>query len=113
MPPLTKQHSVKSSARTTCTAFHALITGSLLITYPWARNKREPINVNDPNLPDFTLDGWDKEKARHNNAFLGINIMPTRSVNAGSLSRLGLHEDMHATLHAQGIADLCYEAHSL
>ncbi|KAF2605636.1 hypothetical protein F2Q70_00026199 [Brassica cretica] len=113
MPPRTKQHTVKFAARTTCTTSKTPTIGSILVTYPWPREEGEPIKIDDPRILYFNVEGWDKTKARHYNALLGINILPSHFVHSETLSQLGLDEDVHATLNSHGIGDLCYRTHIL
>ncbi|KAF2589348.1 hypothetical protein F2Q70_00039344 [Brassica cretica] len=64
-------------------------------------------------LPKSSETRWDKEASRRYNTLLNTNIFPTRFVDAGALSDLGLHEDLHAVLQVLGIADLCHRTHPL
>ncbi|XP_048613427.1 uncharacterized protein LOC106403493 [Brassica napus] len=79
---------------------------------PYARERTE-ISLTDPNIPKSSESRWDKEASRRCNTLLNTNIFPTRFVDAGALSDLGLHEDLHAVLQVLGIADLCHRTHPL
>ena len=82
-------------------------------TYPWPREEGTEISISDPNIPKSTETRWDKEASRRYNTLLKTNIFPTRFVDAGALSNLCLHEDLHAVIHVLGIADLCHRTHPL
>ena len=82
-------------------------------TYPWPQEEGTEISITDPNIPKCSETRWYKEASRRYNTLLNTNIHPTRFVDAGALSDLGLHEDLHAVLHVLGIADLCHRTHPL
>ncbi|KAF3529054.1 hypothetical protein DY000_02040565 [Brassica cretica] len=82
-------------------------------TYPWPREEGTEISITDLNTPKSSETRWDKEASRRYNTLLNTNIFPTRFVDAGALSDLGLHEDLHAVLQVQGIADLRHRTHPL
>ncbi|KAF2619956.1 hypothetical protein F2Q68_00040035 [Brassica cretica] len=82
-------------------------------TYPWPREEGTEISITDLNIPKSSETRWDKEASRRYNTLLNTNIFPTRFVDAGALSDLGLHEDLHAVLQVLGIADLCHRTHPL
>ncbi|KAF3485106.1 hypothetical protein F2Q69_00052369 [Brassica cretica] len=82
-------------------------------TYPWPREEGTEISITDPNIPKSSETRWDKEASRHYNTLLNTNIFPTCFVDAGALSDLGLHEDLHAVLQVLGIADLYHRTHPL
>ena len=86
---------------------------SLPPTYPWPRDEGTEISLTDPNIPKSSETRWDKEASRSYNTLLNTNIFLTRFVDAGALSDLGLHEDLHAVLQVLGIADLCHITHPL
>ena len=77
------------------------------LTYPWPRDEGTEISITDENIPKTSETRWDKEASRRYNTLLNTNIIPTRFVDAGALSDLGLHEDLHAVLQVLGIADRC------
>lgn len=82
--------------------------------YPWP-NKTEgaPIELNDPMLLDFNVEGWDKESAAIYNKLLLAEILPTRFVNQQTLGDLGLDTEVFDTMQAMGIMPLCYQAQVL
>ncbi|KAF2576639.1 hypothetical protein F2Q70_00003642 [Brassica cretica] len=82
-------------------------------TYPWPQKEGTEISLTDLNIPKSSETKWDKEASRRYNTLLNTNIFPTRFVDAGALSNLGLHEDLHAILQVLGIADLCHRTHPL
>ncbi|KAF2616417.1 hypothetical protein F2Q68_00038577 [Brassica cretica] len=57
--------------------------------------------------------GWDKGTAARYNALLRVDMLPTRFCHAETLADLGIDEDVFETLHAIGIAPLCYTTHEL
>ncbi|KAF3492991.1 hypothetical protein DY000_02052396 [Brassica cretica] len=77
------------------------------LTYPWPRDEGTEISITDENIPKTSETRWDKEASRRYNTLLNTNIFPTHFVDAGALSDLGLHEDLHAVLQVLGIADRC------
>ncbi|KAF3496421.1 hypothetical protein DY000_02052160 [Brassica cretica] len=83
-------------------------------TYPWPREQEgEPIDLDSPLLLDFNCEGWDKGTAARYNALLRVDMLPTRFCHAETLADLGIDEDVFETLHAIGIAPLCYTTHEL
>ena len=64
-------------------------------------------------LLDFNCEGWDKESAKRYNSLLNIEILPTRFGHADTVVSHGLDTDVFETLHAMGIAPLCYRTHEL
>ena len=84
-------------------------------SYPWLREGTEgqPINLDDPMLLDFKCEGWDKESVARYNTLLNVEILPTRFGHVDTLVSLGLNTDVFETLHAMGIAPLCYRTHEL
>lgn len=64
-------------------------------------------------LLDFNCEGWDKESAKRYNSLLNIEILPTLFGHTDTLVPLGLDTDVFDTLHAMGIAPLCYQMHEL
>ncbi|KAL0834226.1 hypothetical protein Bca101_086115 [Brassica carinata] len=82
-------------------------------TYPWPQEEGTEISITDPNIPKCSETRWYKEASRRYNTLLNTNILPTRFVDAGALSDLGLHEDLHAVLHVLEIADLYHRTHPL
>ncbi|KAF3581416.1 hypothetical protein DY000_02031290 [Brassica cretica] len=64
-------------------------------------------------LLDFNCEGWDKESAKWYNSLLNIEILPTRFGHADNLVSLGLDTVVFETLHAMGIAPLCYRTQEL
>ncbi|KAF3507606.1 hypothetical protein F2Q69_00006126 [Brassica cretica] len=114
MPPRTKQKSVKTP-KITRENFVPPPNHNAPTSYPWPRMDQEgqPINIDDPMLLDFNCEGWDKESAKRYNSLLNIKILPTRFGHADTLVSLGLDTDVFETLHAMGIAPLCYRTHKL
>ncbi|WZZ70618.1 hypothetical protein YC2023_081988 [Brassica napus] len=83
-------------------------------TYPWPREQEgEPIDLDSPLLLDFNCEGWDKGTAARYNALLRVDMFPTRFCHVETLADLGINEDVFETLHAIGIAPLCYTTHEL
>ncbi|KAG5415257.1 hypothetical protein IGI04_002824 [Brassica rapa subsp. trilocularis] len=83
-------------------------------SYPWPREQEgELIDLDSPLLLDFNCEGWDKGTAARYNALLRVDMLPTRFCHAETLADLGIDEDVFETLHAIGIAPLCYTTHEL
>ncbi|KAF2574027.1 hypothetical protein F2Q70_00003252 [Brassica cretica] len=84
-------------------------------SYPWPRVGKEgqPINLDDPMLLDFNCEGWDEESAARCKTLLNAEILPTCFGHADTLVCLGIDTDVFETLHAMGIAPLCYRTHEL
>ncbi|KAF2569233.1 hypothetical protein F2Q68_00025427 [Brassica cretica] len=114
MPPRTKQKSVKIP-KITRENYVPPPNHNALGSYPWPRKDQEgqPINIDDPMLLDFNCEGWDKESAKWYNSLLNIEILPTRFGHADNLVSLGLDTVVFETLHAMGIAPLCYRTQEL
>ena len=81
--------------------------------WPRVGQDGQPINIDDPMLFDFNCEGWDKESVKRYNSLLHIEILPTRFGHVNTLVSLGLDTDVFETLHAMGIAPLCYRTHEL
>ena len=89
MPPRTKQNTIKKPTYTRDNP--PLPIAGITTSYPWpCEQEGILINVDDPNLLDLNVEGWDKEMARAYNALLNIYILPTRFVDSRVLSQLGL-----------------------
>ena len=114
MPPRTKQKSVKTP-KATRENYVPPPNHSTLASYPWPREGKEVqlINLDDPMLLNFNCEGWDKESAARYNTLLNVEILPTRFGHADTLVSLGLDTNVFETLHAMGIATLCYRTHEL
>uniref|UniRef100_A0A0D3ALL7 Arabidopsis retrotransposon Orf1 C-terminal domain-containing protein n=2 Tax=Brassica oleracea var. oleracea TaxID=109376 RepID=A0A0D3ALL7_BRAOL len=83
-------------------------------TYLWPREQEgEPIDLDSPLLLDFNCEDWDKGTTARYNALLRVDMLPTRFCHAETLADLGIDEDVFGTLHAIGIAPLCYTTHEL
>ncbi|KAF3550139.1 hypothetical protein DY000_02008258 [Brassica cretica] len=110
MTPHTTQNSVKKPVYSRENPPPPI--SGLSASYPWPRKEEGVlINVEDPNLLDYNVEGWDKPKARAYNTLLGVNILPTRFVDPRVLASLGLDGDVCDTLTTMGIADICYTPH--
>ncbi|KAF3519901.1 hypothetical protein DY000_02061114 [Brassica cretica] len=110
----TKQSAKRT--RTTCTSSTPppQAQQQTSATYPWPREQEgEPIDLDSPLLLDFSCEGWDKGTAAHYNALLRVDMLPTRFCHAETLADLRIDEDVFETLHAIGIAPLCYTTHEL
>ncbi|KAL0836148.1 hypothetical protein Bca101_088037 [Brassica carinata] len=114
MPPRTKQKAVKKP-KVTRENYVPPPNHSAQASYPRPRAGKEgqPINLDDLMLLDFNCEGWDKESAARYNTLLNTEILSTRFGHADTLSAHGLDTDMFETLHAMGIAPLCYQTHEL
>ncbi|KAF3527239.1 hypothetical protein DY000_02039960 [Brassica cretica] len=89
MPPRTKQNTIKKPTYTRDNPPPPI--AGITASYPWpCEQEGILINVDDPNLLDLNVEGWDKEMAREYNALLNINILPTRFVDSKVLSQLVL-----------------------
>ncbi|KAF2558544.1 hypothetical protein F2Q68_00015592 [Brassica cretica] len=112
MPPRTKQKSVKTP-KITRENYVPPPNHNAPTSYPWPRAGKEgqPITIDDPMLLDFNCEGCDKESAKRYNSLLHIEILPTCFGYADTLIFLGLDTDVFETLHAMGIAPLCYQTH--
>ncbi|KAF2579278.1 hypothetical protein F2Q68_00005666 [Brassica cretica] len=64
-------------------------------------------------LLDLNCGGWDKEYAKRYNSLLNIEILPICFGHVDTLVSIGLDIDVFETLHAMGIAPLCYQTHEL
>ncbi|XP_056846143.1 uncharacterized protein LOC130497407 [Raphanus sativus] len=79
--------------------------------YPWPnKDEGEAINVNDPMIPDYDVEGWDKDSAARYNRLLAAEILPTRFPHQETLATLGLETELFDTLDAMGLAPLCFQA---
>ncbi|KAF3530995.1 hypothetical protein DY000_02040970 [Brassica cretica] len=114
MPLRTKQKSVKTS-KITRENYVPPPNHNAPASYPWPRKDKEgqPINSDDPKLLDFNCEAWEKESAKRYNSLLNIEILRTRFGHADKLVSLGLDTYVFKTLHAMGIAPLCYRTHEL
>ncbi|KAF2618104.1 hypothetical protein F2Q68_00038955 [Brassica cretica] len=114
MPPRTKQKSVKTP-KITRENYVRPPNHNAPASYPWPQKDQEgqPIRIDDLMLLDFNYEGWEKESSKRYNSLLNIEILPTRFGHADTLLSLGLDTDVFETLHAMGIAPLCYQTHEL
>ncbi|KAF2579885.1 hypothetical protein F2Q68_00005254 [Brassica cretica] len=112
MPPRTKQSATRTRKTNNTPPQRAQQQTSA--SYPWPREQEdEPINLDDPMLLDFNCERWDKETTSRYNTLLKAEILPTLFCHAETLAELGIDEDVFETLHAMGIAPLCYATHEL
>ncbi|KAF3519502.1 hypothetical protein DY000_02058519 [Brassica cretica] len=111
-PPRTKQSATRTRKTNNTPPQRAQQQTSA--SYPWPREQEdEPINLDDPMLLDFNCERWDKETTSRYNTLLKAEILPTLFCHAETLAELGIDEDVFETLHAMGIAPLCYATHEL
>jgi len=110
----TKQSAKRTRATCTSSTPPPQAQQQTSATYPWPREQEgEPIDLDSPLLLDFNCEGWDKGTAARYNALLRVDMLPTRFCHAETLADLGIDEDVFETLHAIGIAPLCYTTHEL
>ncbi|XP_056843230.1 uncharacterized protein LOC108840838 [Raphanus sativus] len=82
--------------------------------YPWPNKiEGEPIDLNDPMLLDYNVEGWDKESAGRYNRLLLAEILPTRFAHQETLADLGLDTEVFDTMQAMGLMPLCFQAQVL
>ncbi|KAF2564385.1 hypothetical protein F2Q70_00017277 [Brassica cretica] len=114
MAPRTKQKAVKTP-KITRENYVPPPGNNAPTSFLWPRVGQEgqPINIDDLMLFDFNCEGWDKESAKWYNSLLHIEILPTRFGHVNTLVSLRLDTDVFETLHAMGIAPLCYRTHEL
>ncbi|KAG5411699.1 hypothetical protein IGI04_008018 [Brassica rapa subsp. trilocularis] len=100
--------------RATCSTPPPQVQQQTSASYPWPREQEgELIDLDSPLLLDFNCEGWDKGTAARYNALLRVDMLPTRFCHTETLADLGIDEDVFETLHAIGIAPLCYTTHEL
>ncbi|KAG5414831.1 hypothetical protein IGI04_002398 [Brassica rapa subsp. trilocularis] len=108
----TKQSAKRT--RATCSTPPPQVQQQTSASYPWPREQEgELIDLDSPLLLDFNCEGWDKGTAARYNALLRVDMLPTRFCHAETLADLGIDKDVFETLHAIGIAPLCYTTHEL
>ncbi|XP_033132844.1 uncharacterized protein LOC117127250 [Brassica rapa] len=108
----TKQSAKRT--RATCSTPPPQVQQQTSASYPWPREQEgELIDLDSPLLLDFNCEGWDKGTAARYNALLRVDMLPTRFCHTETLADLGIDEDVFETLHAIGIAPLCYTTHEL
>ncbi|KAG5382730.1 hypothetical protein IGI04_034200 [Brassica rapa subsp. trilocularis] len=108
----TKQSAKRT--RATCSTPPPQVQQQTSASYPWPREQEgELIDLDSPLLLDFNCEGWDKGTAARYNALLRVDMLPTRFCHTETLADLGIDEDVFETLHAIGIAPLCYTSHEL
>lgn len=82
--------------------------------YPWPnKEENKAIDINDPMLLDYNVEGWDKDSAAKYNKLLKAEISPTKFAHADPLANLGLDTDVFETLASIGLAGLCYRVYPL
>ena len=111
MPPRTRHPKALKASRGTATLPPC---ASVPASYPWPNKvEGQPIDINDPLLLDYNVEGWDKDSAARYNRLLAAGILPTRFAHQETLATLGLDTEVFDTLDAMGLAPLCFQAQVL